>query len=55
MNEFYLPLKPEQKRAYIDFQKMKISKMKMTFILGYASALIVKKSSLIGEFDVLVN
>ncbi len=55
MSEFYPSLKSEKKSAYIDYRKMKVSKFKLMFVLGYASALSVKKSSLIGEFDVLVN
>lgn len=55
MNKFYPPLKSEFKIANIDLEKMKISQWKLKFILGYASALTVKKSILIGEFDVLVN
>ena len=36
-------------------EKMDISKIRMKMILGYASALCVSKSQMIGNFDVIVN
>lgn len=55
MNEFYPSLQSPKKQAYIDSRKMKISKLKMMIILGYASALSVTKSKFIGEFDTIMN
>lgn len=55
MNEFYPSLQSEKKQAYINLKHVKIPKLKMMVILGYASALSVTKSKLIGEFDTIMN
>jgi hypothetical protein len=39
----------------LQIEKMNTSKIRMKMILGYASALCVSKSEMIGNFDVIVN
>lgn len=39
----------------LKLSKMEVSRIRMKLIFGYASALRVKKSIMIGSFDVIVN
>lgn len=52
-NLTFLPRKPQIVPLKLD--KMEISKIRMKLILGYASALRVNKSNIIGSFDVIMN
>ncbi|MDY0216238.1 MAG: hypothetical protein RBS19_04700 [Bacteroidales bacterium] len=49
----FSPRKPQI--VPLKLSKMEVSKIRLKIILGYASALSVKKSKMIGSFDVIVN
>lgn len=52
-NLTFFPKKSQN--VQLKLSKMEVSKIRMKLILGYASALRVHKSIMIGSFDVIVN